>query len=217
MKDRCFRHGSLVLLMVLMALRSQLAAASTCTFTFGGTLTQGLAGSPYMPGRAYTAYFDLDTTQLSPSGPGLYYATIRYGFDVSFSGFSASSLGSGVLVANDQPLNAGGSFDGIIFSMFGEQSTGFPAGALFDGSAFGITLVNNSAGPTATPFVDTSFPSTLNLSQFSERFLTVYFSGGTVKGTVDSFSITGDIPEPSAWGLLLVGLAMLLKRRPLTA
>src|SRR5512146_3590022 len=103
MKDRRIRAGGFVVLAVLLALSRDLAAASTCTFTFGGPLTQGLAGSPTAPGRAYTAFFDLDTTQLTPAGPGLYYPTIRYGFDVSFSGFTSTSLGSGVLVANDQP------------------------------------------------------------------------------------------------------------------
>jgi hypothetical protein len=114
-----------------------------------------------------------------------------------------------VFIANDQPSSGGGSFDGIVFSMFGEQSTGFPSGTLFDGSAFDVTLVSSSFGPTATPFSDTSFPSTLDLNQFSQRDMTVYFQSGPVSGSVDSLYLNGvlisQVPEPSFFSLFAVG------------
>jgi hypothetical protein len=179
------------------------------TWTFDGTITTGLPGSPYQAGLAYSVYFTLDTSRLTTAANGVYFPTESYGFGVNHSGFSGSSLGSGVLVANNQPASGGGSFDGIIFSMTGDQSSGFPAGSLFDGSEFGITLLNNSAGPTATPFNDTSFPSALNLNQFSQRYMSVYFQSGPVRGTVDSLFINGVLvsqtPEPGAVGLLVLG------------
>jgi hypothetical protein len=179
------------------------------TWTFDGTITTGLPGSPYKAGLAYSVYFTLDTSRLTTSANGVYFPTESYGFGVNHSGFGGSSLGSGALVANDRPASGGGSFDGIIFSMTGDQNSGFPAGSLFDGSEFGITLVNNSAGPTATPFNDTSFPSALDLNQFSQRYMSVYFQSGPVRGTVDGLYINGVLvsqtPEPGVAGLLVLG------------
>ncbi|HMD54825.1 MAG TPA: PEP-CTERM sorting domain-containing protein [Phycisphaerae bacterium] len=190
-------------------LRSASGQSSYETWTFDGIITKGLPGSPYQVNVPYSVYFDVDTSRLATTATGLYFPTGGYGFDANSSGFGASSVGSGVLIANDQPTSGGGSFDGIIFSMFGEQSTGFPSGTLFDGSAFGITLVNSSEGPTATPFSDTSFPSTLDLNQFSQRYMTVYFQSGAVMGSVDSLYLNGilisQVPEPSVLGLFTLG------------
>jgi hypothetical protein len=124
-----------------------------------------------------------------------------YGFTVDCCGFGASSTGSGVLIANDRSATGGGSFDGIIFSFFGEQSRGFPSGVQFDGSADGVTLVNNSSGPVAMPFTNTSFPSTLDLNQFSQRTMAAHFQSGVVIGSIDSFYINGilisQVPLPA--------------------
>ena len=183
------------------------------TWTFAGDITAGLPGSPYLQGRHYSANFTIDTSLTTTTPSGLYYPIIDYGFDVYYgthnvAGFGASSDGSGVLIANDQ-ARGGGSFDGIIFSQFGEQSTGFPSGAAFDGTVDGITLVNNSTGSTATPFTDTSFPTSLNLNNFSNRYLTESFSGGTVTGTVTSLTINGilvsAVSEPGALSLAACG------------
>jgi hypothetical protein len=196
------------------------------TWTFNGIVTTGLPGSPYRAGLPYAASFTIDTSRLATTPTGLYFPTLGYGFGVNHSGFGASSVGSGVLVANDRPGSGGGSFDGIIFSFFGEQSSGFSASTPFDGSADGITLVNTSGGPTATPFIGTSFPSTLDLNQFSQRYLDVPFQGGSVLGTVDSLTINGVLvsqtPEPSVLGLLvlgglLFGLPAFINRRNKTA
>jgi hypothetical protein len=185
------------------------ARGSVNTWTFNGIITTGLPGSPYQANLPYSVYFDVDNTWLAATSPGLYFPSAGYGFHANSSGFGASSQGSGVLVANDQPTGAGGSFDGVIFSMFGEQDTAFPSGVLFNGSAFGITLVNPSAGPTATPFNGTGFPTTLDLNQFSERYMAVYFQGGPVLGSVDSLYINGvlisQVPEPGVFGLLALG------------
>jgi hypothetical protein len=190
------------------------AFGSTVNWTFAGTITSGIPGSPYLQGRRYTAYFDIDTSLTTTTPSGLYYPITGYGFDVYFGtnsvvGFGASSTGSGVLIANDQATGGGGSFDGIIFSQFGEQSTGFPSGAAFDGSVDGITLANYSVGSTATPFTDTSFPSTLNLNNFSNRYLTEYFQDGTVRGSVNSLTINGvlvsAVPEPGPFSLIACG------------
>ncbi len=179
------------------------------TWTFNGIITTGLPGSPYQAGLPYSVFFTLDTTRLTTTANGVYFPTESFGFGVNHSGFGGSSLGSGVLVANNQPASGGGSFDGIIFSMTGDQNSGFPSGTLFDGSEFGITLVNNSTTPTATPFSDTSFPSALDLNQFNERYMSVYFQSGPVRGTVDSLTINGVLvsqtPEPGVFGLLVLG------------
>jgi hypothetical protein len=179
------------------------------TWTFDGIITTGLPGSPYRANLPYSVYFTVNTSLLTTTATGLYFPTMGYGFGAGSSGFGASSTGSGVLIANNEPTSGGGSFDGIIFSMFGEQSTGFPSGTLFDGSAFGITLVNSSPGSTATPFSDTSFPSTLNLNQFSQRYMTVYFQSGAVRGSVDSLYLNGilisQVPEPGVPGLFTFG------------
>ncbi len=191
-------------------------------WTFYGTITQGLASGPYQANAAYSMRFAIDSTRLSPAAAGLYFPTVGYYFNAGSSGVGASSTGSGVLIANDQILSGGGSFDGIIFSMSGEESTGFPSGALFDGSVEGITLVNDSVGSTATPFTDTSFPSTLDLNQFSQRYMTFYFQSGAVKGSVDSFYINGvlisQIPEPGFFALfaasgLLLGCELVRRRK----
>ena|ERR1700722_11963475 len=193
----------------LALVRPASGQSSIETWTFDGTVTTGLAGSPYRAGSQYSVHFSVDTSQLVPASPGLYFPTVGYGFLDNNSGFGSSSTGSGVLIANDQPTGGGGSFDGIIFSMFGEQSTGFPSGTLFDGSAFGVTLVNRSAGPTATPFTDLSFPATLDLNEFSQRTMTVYFQGGPVIGTVDSLYLNNvlisEVPEPGLAGLIVLG------------
>jgi hypothetical protein len=196
------------------------------TWTFNGIVTTGLPGSPYRAGLPYGASFTIDTSRLATTPTGLYFPTLGYGFGVGHAGFGASSTGSGVLVANDRPGSGGGSFDGIIFSFFGEQDTGFSAATPFDGSADGITLVNTSGGPTATPFSDTSFPSALDLNQFSQRYLDVPFQGGSVLGTVDSLTINGVLvsqtPEPGTAGLLvlgglLLGLSAQIRKRTGTA
>lgn len=184
------------------------------TWSFRGVLTTGLPGSPYQAGLAYSADFAVDTARLSPQSTGLYFPTVGHYFRIACCSVGASSLGSGVLVANDRPIDGGSSFDGIVFSMFGEQSTGFPAGTLFDGSATGVTLVSSSSSPVATPFTDTSFPSTLDLNEFSQRYMTVYFGGGAVQGSVDSLYLNGvlisQIPEPGFFSLLAVGAFILI-------
>jgi len=186
--------------------------ASFDTWTFQGVITTGLAGSPYQVNSIYSVHFDVDTSRLTTTPTGLYFPTVTYGFGANGSGFGASSSGSGVLVANDHPTS-GGSFDGIIFSLFGEQDSGFSSGTLFDGSASGVTLVNGSGGSVATPFSGTSFPSTLNLEQFSSRYLTVYFQRGVVRGSVDSLYFNGvlisQVPEPAVSGLLVLGGVLL--------
>jgi hypothetical protein len=211
-------------IVLLAVLRNEPASGAIYTWTFTGTITQGLAGSPYQVNSPYSVHFDVDSTLISTVASGLYYPILGYGFTANQSGFGASSLGSGVLVANNQPRAGGGSYDGIIFSMFGEQGSGFPTGALFDGSAFGITLVNNSPGATATPFTDTSFPTTLDLNQFAQRYMTVYFQSGAVKGSVDSLYINGvlisQVPEPNVFGLFALSgslFAVKLARRRKTA
>jgi len=182
------------------------------TWTFNGIITTGLPGSPYRAGLLWGATFTIDTSRLTTTPTGLYFPTVNYGWGAAHSGFGASSVGSGILVANDRPASGGGSFDGIIFSFFGEQDTGFSAATPFDGSADGITLVNTSGGLTATPFSDTSFPSTLDLNQFSQRYLDVPFQGGSVLGTVDSLTINGVLvsktPEPGVLGLLVLGVLL---------
>jgi hypothetical protein len=212
-KGQPMKISRIIVLMAIFALLGQNIFGQIETLTFDGTVTQGLAGSPYQANLPYSVYFDVDTTRLSIVASGLYYPTVGYGFNESSLvgpvGFGASSVGSAVLIANDQPLSGGGSYDGIVFSMFGEGSTSFP----FDGSAFGITLVNDSAGPTATPFINTSFPTTLKLNQFSQRYMSVYFESGTVRGSVDSFYVNGilisQVPEPSFFGLYaLTGLVL---------
>lgn len=194
------------------------ALGSIDTWTFDGTVTQGLAGSPYQANLPYSVYFYVDTTRISTVASGLYYPIVGYGFTENGAGFGASSTGSAVLIANDRPLSGGGSFDGIVFSMFGEGATSFP----FDGSAFGVTLVNDSTGPTATPFTGTSFPTTLDLNQFSRRDMTVYFQSGAVEGSVDSLYINGvlvsQVPEPGFISLFVSGIVVLtcrlVRRKP---
>jgi len=206
MKSGCIGYLSAVLFAILPG---AFGTTAFDTWTFDGTITTGLPGSPFRTGLPYSVYFTLDTSRLTTTANGVYFPTESYGFGANHSGFGGSSLGSGVLVANNQPANGGGSFDGIIFSMTGDQNSGFPSGTLFDGSEFGITLVNNSAGPTATPFNDTSFPSALDLNQFAHRYMSVYFQSGPVRGTVDSLYINGVLvsqtPEPGAVGLLVLG------------
>jgi len=196
---------------------AQNALAQIDTWSFRGVITTGLPGSPYQAGLPYSANFAVDASRLTPNSMGLYFPTLGYSWGVTCCGFGASSVGSGVLIANDQPTSGGGSFDGIIFSMFGEQSTGFPTGSSFDGSAFGVTLVSSSAGPTATPLIGTSFPSTLDLNQFSQRDMAVYFQGSPpVRGTVDSLYLNGvlvsQVPEPSFFSLSAIGTLVLLRR-----
>lgn len=195
---------------------------STNQWTFKGIITTGLSDGPYQTGLPYSVFFNVDTSRLSTTASGLSFPISGYGFQVGVSCFISSSLGSGVLVANDQPGSGGGSFDGIIFSMFGEQSEGFPSGALFDGTAYGITLVNSSTGPVANPFSNTSFPSTLDLNQFSQRDMAVYFQDGPVRGSVDSLYLNGvlisQVPEPTisslfVLGSVLVGLSLQMQRR----
>jgi hypothetical protein len=184
---------------------------STNQWTFKGIITTGLSDGPYQTGLPYSVFFDVDTSRLSTTTSGLYFPISGYGFQVGVSCFIAGSLGSGVLVANDQPRSGGGSFDGIIFSMFDEQS-GFPSGALFDGAAYGITLVNSSTGPVANPFSNTSFPSTLDLNQFSQRNMAVYFQDGPVRGSVDSLYLNGvlisQVPEPTISSLFVLGCVL---------
>ncbi len=210
---------------LLMASRAAVSG-SIDDWTFTGIITQGLAGGPYQANVPYSVRFSVDTTRLSTTASGLYFPTLGYGLSAGSSGFSASSVGSGVLIANNQPASGGGTYDGIIFSMFGEQSTGFPSGTLFDGSAFGITLANHSAGPTATPFTDTSFPSTLDLNQFAQRNMTVYFQSGAVRGSVDDLYLNGvlisRVPEPGLPGFfalsgLLLGGEVVRRRKSHTS
>ncbi|HTY87844.1 MAG TPA: hypothetical protein VMB80_10300 [Candidatus Acidoferrum sp.] len=180
-------------------------------WTFYGIITQGLASGPYQVNVPYSMRFAIDSTRLTPSASGLYLPTVGYYFNAGSGGVGASSTGSGVLVANDQSRSGGGSFDGIIFSMFGE---GLSDTAPFDGTVDGITLVNASAGSTATPFTGMSFPSALDLNQFTQRYMSLGFQGGTVKGTVNSFYINGvlisQVPEPGPLTLLAAGGALLV-------
>jgi hypothetical protein len=206
-------------------LPNESAWGSIDTWTFDGIITTGLPGSPYTTGKPYSALFELDTTLLSPVASGLYFPITGYGFYVGGSGFGGGSPGGGVLIVNDQPLNGGGSFDGIIFSYW-DRSQGFPSGTRFDGSDYGITLVNDSIGSTAGPFIDTSFPSTLDLNQFSQRYMTEYFSNGEeieeINGSVDSLYLNGvlisQVPEPSfvnlfALNVLLFGWQLVFWRK----
>jgi hypothetical protein len=205
-----FRQFTSLIVGSLILLPSAFGLGPLDTWNFRGVLTTGLPGSPYQAGLPYSVTFTVDTSQLTPNAAGVYFPTVAYSFFVNSVGFGASSLGSGVWVANDQSASGGGSFDGIVFSMSGDQSTGFPAGTLFDGSEFGVTLVANSSGPTATPFTDTSFPITLDLNQFPQRDMTVYFQSGPVHGTVDSLYLNGvlisQIPEPGVFSLLAGGM-----------
>jgi hypothetical protein len=144
----------------------------------------------------------------------VYFPVLGYYLGAGSYGFGASSVGSGVLVANDQPAN-GGSIDGIVFPYFGEQSTGFPNGVPLDGNAYGVSLVSSSSGPTALPLTDTSFPTTLDLNQFSQGYMNFYFQGGgRLRGSVDSLYINGvlisQVPEPSSFGLFGIGVIILL-------
>jgi hypothetical protein len=205
----------------LLIISSMPVQGSVDSWTFTGILTQGLSSGPYQAGAAYSLRFVIDSTRLAPAAEGLYFPITAYYLHIGSSGVSETLTGSGVLIANNQPLDGGRSCDGIIFSTHGEQSTGFPSGTLFDGSTAGITLANTLVGPTATPFTDTSFPSTLDLGQFSERYMTYYFQGGPIKGSVDSLYINDvlQVPEPGSFSLFVAsGLCLgcvLVRRRKL--
>jgi hypothetical protein len=184
------------------------AGAQYVTWKFAGKIISSTQGG-FQPGVNCSWSFTFDPTRLATTPSGLYFPTVGYLFSAGNYGASGSSLGSGVLVANDQPAAGGGSFDGIVFSPL-DQSSGFPSGTLFDGSAYGVTLANYSAGPTATPFTGTGFPGTLNLNQFSQRDMTMYFQGGgEIIGSVDAFYVNGtlasQVPEPGTLGLLGLG------------
>jgi hypothetical protein len=204
----------------LIVLQSALGQQLLDRWTFQGVLTMGLPDSPYRAGLPYTVNFYVDKTLISPNDTGLYFPTVTVDFIAGCCGFGNTSLGLGVLIANDRPTGGAGSFDGIVFSVTGERSR-FPTGILFDGSAHGITLVSSSTGLAASPFTDTSFPSALDLNQFSQRYLTVGFESpsgpGTVRGTVDSLFINGvlisQVPEPSCSILVSLGISTLLGYR----
>lgn len=199
-------------LLICAALAPMLSAAgqsSLDTWTFEGTLTKGLPGSPYLSGLRYSASFDIDKARLQNNASGLYFPTLGYGFQIACCGVSSSSTGSGVLIANDLPDPAQGSFDGILFGVNAEPSTGFPGEHSFDGSAWGITLVNHSAESSAGPFTEASFPARLELGSFETRILNFRFQQGTVVGSVDTLRLNGilmsQVPEPATTALLALG------------
>ena len=197
------------------------ASAQYATWKFAGTITSTTQGGIFYPGESCSWSFAVNTSLLTTTSSGLYFPIGSYLFSAGTYGAGGSSLGSGVLIANDQPAPGGGSFDGIIFSP-DDQSSGFPVGTKFDGTAYGVTLANYSSGSTATPFSDTSFPSTLDLNQFSQRDMTMYFQGGgNIIASINDLYINGAlvsaVPEPGTdkvmfFGVLLFGGSCLWKR-----
>ena len=194
-------------LLTIALWQSPLAWGATDIWQFQGVLTKGYASGVMTPGTPYSFRFDVSTPPLPQAQPGLYFPTTYFSFNAGTYGYTGGIAGGGVLIANDQPLSGGGSFDGMMFSL-STQDSGFPANSPWDGTATGITLVSDSPGTTAAPFSDTSLPSTLDLNQFSQRTMTLYFNTGgvitMVQGSIESLYINGvlQVPEPSCLGLL---------------
>lgn len=204
------RHLTLLSLACYALLHPASVRASTSLWEFDGIITRALSSGPPALGSSYSMQFYLSNPLPAPAGPGLYFPTLQMRFSDGSYGYTAGFSGAGVLVANDQPRSGGGSFDGMLFSL-SDQGSGFPSGVRWDGSDTGITLVRNSSGPTAPPLSGTDFPTTLDLNQFSQRTMTLYFNtpGGleALQGSVDRLYINGvlQVPEPSCLALLVLG------------
>jgi hypothetical protein len=184
------------------------------TWSFEGVITKAPSDPRIHLNDPYTVTFGLDDTRLQPNLTGLFSATVTFNFETAACGcFGESSSGSLVVVANDRPIAGGaGSFDGLIFSMDNNPNAPVPE---FNGLAYGVTLISRATGPTATPFVSSSFPKAIDLNQFSERTTQIYFAqdlqlAGSVDRVYKNGVLISEVPEPNSLTLLLCGIGILL-------
>jgi hypothetical protein len=198
------------LCLALAAVVPTAAAADTITVTFTGTVdfvaTQLSSGFTVGDPVSGTFQYSSTATDTLPADPvfGIYPGADNFAFD--FGGYVATAAagGSGVEVQND--MN-GGAFDLYKGS---KTCNGTCTAAMVDEFALaGMTFL--LSGP-ATIFPDDSLPTSLDLTDFTQRNASLEFTNGVtgpeVTALVQSLTVTVTVPEPATLVLVLGGLGL---------
>jgi hypothetical protein len=190
------------------------ASAATITVSFTGTVnfvfdqldSAFTLGDPV----SGTFQYDSDTADTVPADPvlGIYPGATNFEFD--FGGYVATgnAPGSGVQVDNDRM--ATGLFDRFIGS---KTCNGTCTGA--DVGAFTLQNLTFLLSGPATIFSSDALPTSLDLTDFSQRSASLEFSDGATGPQVTALieSLTVTVPEPGALALLVLGAGLVAVRR----
>lgn len=198
-----------LILLFVRGLSSIAVAADTIHYWyFTGTVTSVDPREIFAHvGDPYVLRIGFDTA--SANNTGISFPVGAMSIDVHNIGIGASLLGGEAFVGNDMPQSGGGSFD--CFYLSNISNYGSPAGLALDGTDLGITLINRSQASTAGPFTSRNFPGSIDLSQFSERYMSVNYFYGVMRGTIDHLYID-QIPEPGAFSIAALGMVLCRRR-----
>ena len=210
--------ASFAALLLALALPAA-ASADTITVSFAGTINfvaTDLA-SAFTVGEPVSGTFQYSTAvaDIVPASPnlGLYPGATAFSFD--FGGYVATGNAPGSQVQVDNDATGTGTFDRFIGT---KTCNGTCTGAAV--GAFVLQSLTFIVSGPSTIFPDDSLPTSLDLTDFTQRGANLEFTNGLtgpeVGALIESLTLTVTVPEPSALALLACAAlgGVLLRRQP---